>query len=96
MGSRTTRTAKELWQEIRKIKVGLYCTDSLRAYEKILPQNQHIANKSQTYCIEGLNSRIRHYLARFKRETKCYSKSIDMVIASLKLLFNKLNNSILT
>ncbi|MRM95678.1 IS1 family transposase, partial [Riemerella anatipestifer] len=38
---------------------------------------------------EGYNSRIRHYLARFKRKTKCYSKSKTMLENSLKLLFLK-------
>ncbi len=39
--------------------------------------------------IEGYNSRIRHYLARFKRKTKCYSKSVQMIESSLNLLFAK-------
>ncbi|MFJ1327997.1 IS1/IS1595 family N-terminal zinc-binding domain-containing protein [Capnocytophaga canimorsus] len=43
---------------------------------------------------EGYNSRIRHYLARFKRKGKCYSKSKTMLENSLKLLFLKLNNQL--
>ncbi|MFT4967985.1 MAG: hypothetical protein ACI9CD_001004 [Candidatus Deianiraeaceae bacterium] len=36
-----------------------------------------------TQGIENLNGRIRHYLvARFHRKDKCYSKSIEMMIAS--------------
>ena len=47
--------------------------------------------------MESYNSRIRHYLARFKRKTKCYSsKSIEMLNISLNLLMNKLNNDIYT
>ncbi|MFV0469251.1 MAG: IS1 family transposase, partial [Dysgonomonas sp.] len=33
-----------------------------------------------------------HYLARFKRKGKCYSKAEHMVEKSLKLLFLKPNN----
>ncbi|HCR75634.1 MAG TPA: IS1 family transposase, partial [Chryseobacterium sp.] len=40
------------------------------------------------------NSRIRHYLARFKRKTKCYSKKQFMLENSLKLLFLKLNKQL--
>ena len=52
--------------------------------------SKHIANKKETCLIESVNSRVRHYLARFHRRTKCYSKSIDMIIYSLYLLFDKL------
>ena len=32
---------------------------------------------------------IRHYLARFNRKTKCYSKALDMILHSLWMLFYK-------
>ncbi|MCC8369842.1 MAG: IS1 family transposase, partial [Rickettsia endosymbiont of Stiretrus anchorago] len=35
------------------------------------------------------NSLLRHYLARFNRKTKRYSKAIDMIYNSILLLFNK-------
>jgi insertion element IS1 protein InsB len=50
--------------------------------------------KAETYAIDGYNSRIRHYLARFKRKTKCYSKLQYMMEVSLRLLFLKLNNKL--
>ena len=37
---------------------------------------------------------IRHVLARFRRKTKCYSKSEQMINYSLKLLMAKRNNEI--
>jgi len=46
--------------------------------------------------VEGYNSRIRHYLANFKRKTKCYSKSQHMMEISLKLLFLKWDNLLKT
>ncbi|KAA6305523.1 hypothetical protein EZS27_042824, partial [termite gut metagenome] len=45
-----------------------------------------------TFTVEGYNSRIRHYLARFKRKGKCYSKAQHMIDKSLKLLFLKVKN----
>ena len=36
--------------------------------------------------VEGENSRLRHYLARLHRQTFCYSKSMEMLKASIRLL----------
>ena len=47
----------------------------------------HVETKAETSAIEGLNSRIRHYLARFRRKTFCYSKAIAMVQATLTVFF---------
>jgi len=43
---------------------------------------------SKTYMtrIEGENSRLRHYLARLHRKTFCYSKSVEMLELSIRLL----------
>ena len=44
---------------------------------------------TKTYTVEGMNSELRHYLARFHRKTKCYSKSPRMVILSIYLFMAK-------
>lgn len=63
------------------------CTDYYPAYCTIVPPHMHVETKSETAAIEGLNSRIRHYLARFHRKTYCYSKAIHMVKATLTIFF---------
>ncbi len=50
---------------------------------------RHVVTKSETSLVESKNSLIRHYLARFNRKTKRYSKAIDMIENSLLLLFNR-------
>lgn len=40
--------------------------------------------------VEGENTRLRHYLARLKRKTLCYSKSIHMLKHSIRLLIHYL------
>ena len=40
--------------------------------------------------VEGENTRLRHYLARLKRKTLCYSKSKMMLEYSVKLLIHYL------
>ncbi len=51
-----------------------------------LSQAKDIASqKPETFTVEGYNSRIRHYLARFNRKGKCYSKSEKMIENSLRV-----------
>jgi len=69
-------------------------TDFWRPYEIEIPPEKHVQTKAETYTVEGYNSIIRHFLARFRRKTKCYSKSIEMVHLSLLLLFNKWNTKL--
>ena len=57
---------------------------------------QLVQSKAETYTVESYNGVIRHFLARFRRKTKCYSKSEDMINYSLCLLMTKRNNLIST
>jgi len=59
-----------------------------------MPVEKHLQSKAKTDTVEGYNSRIRHYLARFKSKTKCYNKSSYMIEISLNLLMVKLNNKV--
>jgi len=93
-GDRSTATGSKLWDKIKHLQVNSYATDYWRSYEEFLPPEKHIQSKKETYTVESYNSRVRHYLARFKRKTKCYSKSMEMIEISLKLLMMKLNNDI--
>ena len=77
-----------------ELEAEYYATDGFRAYNK-LPPEKHLLGKAHTFTVEGKNSQLRHYLARFHRRTKCYSKSVAMIYASLTLLIDKLNITIL-
>jgi len=67
--------------------IGYVCTDHYPAYRQIVPPHLHIQSKAETCAIEGFNSRIRHYLARFRRKTFCYSKAVHMIKATLIIFF---------
>ena len=73
----------------KKFKINILCTDENFTYKKIKIFNKHVISKSETCPIESKNSIIRRRLARFHRRIGCYSKAIDMVFASLLLLFNE-------
>ena len=69
-------------------------TDYWKPYENFISRSKHIQSKAQTYTVEGYNSLFRHFLARLRRKTKCYSKSIEMLAISVKLLMLKRNNQL--
>ena len=64
----------------------VFHTDDYAVYRKVLPEAQHLPTKQHTTTIESRNSRIRQYLARFHRRTKCYAKSDYVTEALMALL----------
>jgi insertion element IS1 protein InsB len=55
---------------------------------------KHIQTKAATFTVEGYNSLVRHFLARMKRKSKCYSKTMEMLNLSLLLLMHHRNQSL--
>ena len=70
-------------------KINILCTDGYDVYGKYKIAKKHVVTKAETSLVESKNSLIRHYLARFNRKTKRYSKALDMIANSLLMLFNK-------
>jgi insertion element IS1 protein InsB len=90
-----TRGLKNAWELIRRLPPSaLFFTDYWQVYPVVLAGCRHIQGKAHTYTVESKNGQLRHYLARLKRRTLCYSKSIHMLALSLLLLNEKLNTSI--
>ena len=59
-----------------------------------MPEDQLIQTKAETFTVEGYNSLFRHFLARLRRKTKCYTKAKYMLIHAIKLLMFKWNNNL--
>ncbi|MFC1659501.1 IS1 family transposase [Pseudomonadota bacterium] len=96
IGSRGAKPFKKLLAQLNKYDVRLFTADSWRVYRKLIPENKLVQSKKQTYTVESMNNKVRHYLARFRRRTCCYSKSVLMVEMSLLFfLQNDLLSSIL-
>ncbi|QLC49397.1 IS1 family transposase [Methanolobus zinderi] len=93
-GNRGTKTGKELWRKLEKKQIGEVMTDSWRAYSEFLPENIHTTSKAETYTVEGYNSIFRHFLARLRRKTKCYTKSLEMLKYSVLLLMKYRNKEL--
>lgn len=69
-------------------------TDLYKPYEAIIPVEKHTQSKAETFTVEGYNSFFRHFLARMRRKSKCYSKCEKMLRYSFKLLMAKWNGEL--
>lgn len=85
-------TFKQLWLRIKAWNSYFYVTDGYPVYPCFINQEDHIVSKTYMTRVEGENSRLRHYLARLKRKTFCYSKSVEMLELSIRLLVYYLKN----
>ena len=67
-----------------------YVTDGSKVYPGFIAPEEHLVCKSYMTRVEGENTRLRHYLARLHRKTLCYSKSLEMLSHSIRLLLDYL------
>lgn len=93
-GKTDTNTFKRLYQQLNTHSIQLFFSDYWKSYRQVILKPKHITSKAQTFTIEGYNSLIRHFIARFTRKSKCYSKSEKMIENTLNLLFAKWNGSL--
>ena len=68
--------------------------DYWKSYKEIVPARMLTQSKKETYTVESYNGVLRHFLARFRRKGKCYSKSEEMMKYSIDLLIAKRNNNL--
>jgi IS1 family transposase len=64
-------------------------TDGHCVYANFIDQALHLVmKKTKMTRIKGENTRLKHYLARLHRATLCYSKSLEMLRCSVRLLMH--------
>ena len=93
-GSRDTATGRTLWEKIGGKDIGAVMTDYWKPYEHFVPPEKHTQSKAETFTVEGYNSLFRHFLARLRRKSKCYSKSQQMLRYSVLMLMAKWNGTL--
>ena len=86
VGDRSQRTFQAIWQVIKCWHSFWYVTDGWKVYPMFIQPEDHLVCKTYMTRVEGENTRLRHYLARLHRQTLCYSKSLDMLKYSIRLL----------
>ena len=93
VGTRETKYFEKLSKKISHIEPKKYASDKYEAYNLIDPKKRLIG-KSHTHTFERMNRLLRHYLARFRRKTYCWSKSLSMINDSILLFIHR--NSLLS
>ena len=90
VGSRGKKPLKSLLERLsRRFNIKKYFSDDYPVYKSVIDKDRLFVGKSGTWQVESANSRVRHFLARFKRRGRCYSKCLEMVKLSLYLLFEE-------
>lgn len=84
----------KLWEKIEHVANGVVFADYWKAYNEFVPKELLVQSKAETFTVEGYNSLFRHFLARLRRKTKCYTKAKYMLVHSVKLLMMKRNNQL--
>jgi insertion element IS1 protein InsB len=74
--------------------MGAIASDYWKPCEHIVPAEKHIQSKAGTFTVEGYNSLFRHFSARMRRKSKCYSKKIEMLKISILLLMHHRNRTL--
>ncbi len=90
LGDHSAETFKPLWDIVCRWNCYFYVTDGWKVYPQFIDSGDQIVSKIYMTRVEGENTRLRHYLARLHRKTLCYSKSVEMLKYSLRLLLHYL------
>ncbi len=85
IGKRTNKTLRTVIQTLLLSKPKQIVTDKLNNYRFLIPKKFHTTILYGTNSIERFNLNIRTHLKRLNRRSICYSKSIILLAAVLKI-----------
>jgi insertion element IS1 protein InsB len=95
VGDRSEATCRLLWERVPALyRRSLLYTDFWRAYQAVLPDDQHLAagkEAGQTNHVERFNNTLRQRLGRLVRKTLSFSKSEMMHEYCLLLFLHEYN-----
>ena len=93
LGRRTDANCRKLCQKLAGCDVRHFSTDDWQSYAKTLDPKRHHIGKEGTQNIERKNLNFRTHLKRLQRKTICFSKSLEMHQAVIKLYIHALNSN---
>ncbi len=91
VGRRTDHSCQRLLDKLEGCQVTRFYTDDWESYEKLIPEHRHWIGKMGTQRIERQNLNFRTHLKRLHRRTICFSKSLEMHEAVIRLYVHHLN-----
>ena len=89
LGDRGKATAQLLGPQLPAGEHVRFCTDHHRPYLALLVGRDHQVGKAHTHHIESMNNKLRCYLARLRRKTHSYSKSVQALVHSLLFVWRR-------
>lgn len=87
IGARTSKTLKGVIDTLKLTLPKKIHTDKLIHYVRLIGKELHSTKHRGTNYIERMNLTIRTHLKRLSRRTICFSKSLTMLTACLKIYF---------
>jgi insertion element IS1 protein InsB len=87
VGKRTKQTLRILIDTLLLSKTKKIYTDKLKAYQSLIPKPIHSCGSRRTNHIERFNLNVRTHLKRLSRKTICFSRSVSMLNACLRIYF---------
>jgi len=87
VGRRTIKTLQKVIDTVLLSGAEKIFTDKLGLYNYVIPGNVHDSERFSTNHIERKNLTLRTHLKRLNRRTICFSKSITVLAACLKICF---------
>ena len=71
-----------------------YCTDGYLSYIDLVYPGKHIrnvANKDDTFTVEGINADLRHYIPVLARRSRCFCRTIETLKAVVAVFVDAYN-----
>jgi IS1 family transposase len=87
IGRRTNYTLKSVIRTLENAMEAKIYTDKLKNYQYLIPSFLHNTSRHSTNHIERYNLTMRVHLKRLSRRTICFSKSLLMLFAILRIYF---------
>jgi IS1 family transposase/transposase-like protein len=87
VGRRTNKTLKRVIKSLELSKARKIYTDKLKNYRYLIAKKLHNTSVHSTNHIERHNLSIRTHLKRLNRKTICFSRSLMVLLAVLKIYF---------
>lgn len=92
VGSRTKATLQKVINTLFLSGADKIYTDKLNIYTSIIPPAIHCSKQYSINHIERKNLTLRTHLKRLSRRTICFSKSLQMLTACLRIYFWNVNH----
>ncbi|HWR32010.1 MAG TPA: IS1 family transposase [Chitinophagaceae bacterium] len=87
VGSRSKEVIGQIICKLLSLSPRRIYTDGLNIYPSLIPSSVHRVFRYHTNTIERNNLTLRTHIKRLNRKTICFSKSVAMLLACLKLYF---------